>query len=243
MIIINRELEMKYDIFISYKRKGASSATAAYLYEILLQKGYNVFFDRKEMRSGKFNEQLLEHISNATDIIILLEEESLGSWFNYRTIKKRQSVSDDDPTGGFEQDSDSDFQEEPYKSDWFCKEVIYSLSLEGKNIIPILLNGYTMPEVKDLPPEMADLSLHNALSLEISEAPEFYEKYFVEQGYERQLIETNEADKYIIYRIYGQTANNYFLIREKNGIVSNFSVQSAPKWSEEKAIKFLKSLL
>ena len=67
--------------------------------------------------------------------------------------------------------------------------------------------------------------------------------YFVEQGYERRLIETNEAGKYIIYRIYGQTANNYFLIREKNGIVSNFSVQYAPKWSEEKSVKFLKSLL
>ena len=161
---------MKYDIFISYKRKGASSATAAYLYEILLQKGYNVFFDRKEMRSGKFNEQLLEHISNATDIIILLEEESLGSWFNYRSRKKDRSI-------------ESDLPDEPYKTDWFCREIMHALSLEGKNIIPILLNGYSMPEGKDLPPEMAELSLHNALSLEISDAPEFYEKYFVEQGY------------------------------------------------------------
>ena len=92
---------MKYDIFISYKRKGASSATAAYLYEILLQKGYNVFFDRKEMRSGKFNEQLLEHISNATDIIILLEEESLGSWFNYRSRKKDRSIESDKSSRGW----------------------------------------------------------------------------------------------------------------------------------------------
>ena len=133
------------------------------------------------MRSGKFNEQLLEHISNATDIIILLEEESLGSWFNYRSRKESRSVSEDDIPNDSEQDSD--FQEEPYKSDWFCREVMFALSLGGKNIIPILLNGYYMPDVKDLPPEMADLSLHNALSLEISEAPEFYEKYFVEQGY------------------------------------------------------------
>ena len=40
---------MKYDIFISCKRRGTSSATAAYLYELLLKKGYNVLFDRKEL--------------------------------------------------------------------------------------------------------------------------------------------------------------------------------------------------
>ena len=32
---------MTYDIFISYKRRRTSSATAAYLYELLLNKGYN----------------------------------------------------------------------------------------------------------------------------------------------------------------------------------------------------------
>jgi hypothetical protein len=172
---------MKYDIFISYKRKGTSSATAAYLYELLQQKGYNVFFDRKELRSGRFNEQLLEHISNATDIIILLEEESLGAWFDNRTARESIPIAAEDISD--RNDSDAGLREEPYKTDWFCKEVMYALSLEGKNIVPILLNGYGMPEGKDLPPEMKDLSLHQALSLEISEVEEFYEKYFVEQGY------------------------------------------------------------
>ena len=173
---------MKYDIFISYKRKGTSSATAAYLYELLQQKGYNVFFDRKEMRSGKFNEQILEHISNATDILILLEQESLGSWFDYRGTKQRsRAIDGQDPSGRMAMDAD--FQEEPYKTDWFCREIMHALSQEGKNIVPILLNGYLMPEGKDLPPEMAELSLHNALSLEISEIEEFYEKHLVEQGY------------------------------------------------------------
>lgn len=177
-----KKLNMKYDVFISYKRRGASSATAAYLYELLRQKGYNVFFDRKEMRSGKFNEQLLEHISNATDIIILLEDGSLGAWFDNRPTKvNKASVNSD-----LSDSSDDDFgsqEEDPYKTDWFCMEIMHSLSLQGKNIVPILLNGYSMPEKKDLPPEMADLSLHNALSLDISEIEEFYEKYFVEQGY------------------------------------------------------------
>ncbi len=175
---------MKYDIFISYKRRGTSSATAAYLYELLQQKGYSVFFDRKEMRSGKFDEQLFEHISNATDIIILLEEESLGSWFNYRS--RKETISPTSPRNNESSSNNeltSDFQEEPYKTDWFCMEIMHALSLPGKNIVPILLNGYKMPEGKDLPAEMADLSRNNALSLDISEVYEFYEKYFVEQGY------------------------------------------------------------
>ena len=178
---------MNYDIFISYKRKGTSSATAAYLYELLQQKGYNVFFDRKEMRSGKFNEQLLEHISNATDILILLEEESLGSWFDNRPEKKKIEVSEDaDSPDNVE--LDSGLQEEPYKSDWFCKEVMHALDRaaknpSGTNIVPILLNGYEMPKKADLPPEMAELADLQALKLEISEAEEFYDKYFVGQHY------------------------------------------------------------
>ena len=178
---------MKYDIFISYKRKGTSSATAAYLYELLQQKGYNVFFDRKEMRSGKFNEQLLEHISNATDILILLEEESLGSWFDNRPEKKKVELSEDaDSPDNVE--LDSGLQEEPYKSDWFCKEVMHALDRasknpSGTNIVPILLNGYEMPKKADLPPEMAELADLQALKLEISEAEEFYDKYFVGQHY------------------------------------------------------------
>ena len=149
---------MKYDIFISYKRRGTSSATAAYLYELLLKKGYNVFFDRKELRSGMFDEQLLTHISDAKDVIILLEDTSLAACFD-------RQVPD------------------YYKSDWFCKEVMHALSIPGKNVIPILLEGYKMPAIESLPPEMKDLPRCQALSLEISEVEEFYQKYFVDMEY------------------------------------------------------------
>ena len=170
---------MKYDIFISYKRK-PSSATASYLYHILQQRGYNVFFDRKEMRSGKFNEQILEHIGNATDILILLEEESLCSWFDSRTLKKSRSTENSGSADTKEVNVGS--QEEPYKSDWFCKEVMFALSLTGKNIIPVLLNGYRMPEKQDLPPEMQLLPDLHALELDVSEMEENFEKIFIEQG-------------------------------------------------------------
>jgi len=149
---------MKYDIFISYKRRGTSSATAAYLYELLLNKGYNVFFDRKELRSGMFDEQLLAHISDAKDVIILLEDSSLAACYN------------------------TEFPNY-YQSDWFCKEVMHALSLPGKNVVPILLEGYKMPSLDELPEELKDLTRCQALNLEISEIEEFYEKYFIDKEY------------------------------------------------------------
>jgi TPR repeat protein len=154
----HKRTNMTYDIFISYKRRGTSSATAAYLYELLLNKGYNVFFDRKEMRSGMFDEQLLNHISDAKDVIILLEDTSLAACFD---------------------EESSDY----FKSDWFCKEIMHALSQPGKNVIPILLEGYKMPPKDTLPKELQDLSRCQALSLEISEVEEFYQKYFVEMEY------------------------------------------------------------
>lgn len=74
----------------------------------------------------------------------------------------------------------------------------------------------------------------------------FYEwdsKYFESNGYNRQILETDLTNQYIIYRIYGEKANTYFLIREKNGYVSNFSVNYTNKWTESEKIQFLKSLI
>ena len=149
---------MTYDIFISYKRRDTSSAIAALVYNYLSTKGYKVFFDRKEIRQGRFNEQLYNHIEAAKDIIILLEETSLRACFS--------EISD------------------AYKTDWFCKEVMHALELEkDKHIIPILIGGYTMPEPDQLPEELKSLPLQNAISLDASEMDEVFQKYFINQGY------------------------------------------------------------
>jgi len=148
----NTPTPMTYDIFISYKHLGVSKNTASALYNLLIQKGYNVFLDRKELRSGNFNTQLLDHISSATDVIILLEEHSLDSWFSYFRREPLAVVEQEQST--------------LYKTDWFCQEVMHALSIEGKNIVPILLDGYEMPKQTDLPEELKSLSLKNALELE-----------------------------------------------------------------------------
>ncbi len=147
---------MQYDIFISYKRKGTSSATAAFVYDFLIRKGYTVFFDRKEMGQGYFDNQLNEYIDKAKDIIILLEEGSLSACF----------VSD----------------KYAYKTDWFCKEIIHALE-KKKRIIPLLLDDYKMPDTRDIPIEMNDLTKQNAITFESVDIEHVYKEYFIEKKY------------------------------------------------------------
>jgi hypothetical protein len=72
-------------------------------------------------------------------------------------------------------------------------------------------------------------------------------EYFVDT-YEfiRKIIETDKINNYMIYRIYGSANggkfDTYYLIGERNGNVSNFSIMIADKWNESKKIEFLKEL-
>ena len=65
----------KYDVFISYRRTAYD--TANLIAEKLRHSGYHVFFDIDTLTSGKFNEQLLEVISNCKDFILVLPENAL----------------------------------------------------------------------------------------------------------------------------------------------------------------------
>jgi hypothetical protein len=78
----------------------------------------------------------------------------------------------------------------------------------------------------------------------------FYEwdsKYFVDSyPLKRQSLQNDSTNSFIIYRIYGQIEkvdfNTYFLIGEKNGNTSNFSISDTDKWNENEKIRFLKNL-
>lgn len=120
-----------YDIFISYKRK--SLPTANNLYYRLTTRGYSTFFDLEEMGKDNFNVQLLNHIENAKDVFVILEDGSL----------------------------DGCKQENWEEKDWFCHEIAFALE-KKKNIIPILLNGYQMPSQDFFPDRLKELSLKNA---------------------------------------------------------------------------------
>ena len=67
-------------------------------------------------------------------------------------------------------------------------------------------------------------------------------EYFVSYGLECKLLESDKSKHYIIYRVFGNGYNSYFLLGEKNGNANNISVQSANKWTESEKIQFLKNL-
>jgi len=76
---------------------------------------------------------------------------------------------------------------------------------------------------------------------------EWDSKYFVEtHGLKRKLIEKDSIRNFVIYKIYGNNEkgkfDTYFLVGEKNGFFSNFSVMATDKWTENYKIDFLKRL-
>lgn len=78
----------------------------------------------------------------------------------------------------------------------------------------------------------------------------FYEwdsEYFVaKHKLQQEKIESNELQKYIIWRLFGKLNNvnhdTYFLFGEKNGHANNFSISITDKWNKEEKIKFLKEI-
>ena len=73
----------------------------------------------------------------------------------------------------------------------------------------------------------------------------FYEwdsEYFSSLGYNTTIIESNQSKSYIIWRVYGEDVDTYFLFGEQNGHVSNFSVNPTDKWTTDEKVQFLKSI-
>ena len=120
--------------------KRKSLATANNLYYRLTTRGYSTFYDLEEMGRDNFNTQILEYIDNAKDVFVILEEGSLDAC-----------------------------KDGTWQQDWFCREIAYAIKKE-KNIIPILLGGYKMPDESFFPNEMKSLSL--------KQAPEFSFSFF-----------------------------------------------------------------
>ena len=76
---------------------------------------------------------------------------------------------------------------------------------------------------------------------------EWDSKYFKESNaLDWKILETDNINNYLIYRIYGikdeSKFDSYFLMAEKNGSVSSFSVYTTNRWSESEKIMFLKNL-
>ncbi len=76
---VDRQRESRgaqYDVFISYRR-GSDAQTARLLRNELQQRNLRVFLDVDDLRSGHFDEALLEHIREAPSFLVILSPHSL----------------------------------------------------------------------------------------------------------------------------------------------------------------------
>lgn len=71
----------KYQIFISYRRDGGD-ALAGRLADRFNALGYKVFYDVESMRSGTFNTQILEAITQCNDVLLVLPPNALDRCVN-----------------------------------------------------------------------------------------------------------------------------------------------------------------
>ena len=67
----------KYDVFISYRRVGGLTLARSICY-YLRSRGVKCFFDLKEIRGGKFDEEIYDAIVGAKYFLLLLTKESLS---------------------------------------------------------------------------------------------------------------------------------------------------------------------
>lgn len=136
----------KYDIFISYRRKGGY-VTAKHLYDLLTRDGYNVSFDIDTLRNGDFDIELLKRIDECTDFILILNKEVFD-----RTLNGSVDI----------------------KQDWLRNELAYALK-KGKNIIPIMLEGFTeYPD--NLPADIARVQMKNGPKYDQYYFDDFYRR-------------------------------------------------------------------
>ena len=71
-----RTLVKKHDVFISYRRDGGVDL-ATRIKTYLEGKGYSVFMDIEDLKSGQFNKELFSKIENSTDFILVLTKNCL----------------------------------------------------------------------------------------------------------------------------------------------------------------------
>ena len=66
----------KHSIFISYRRRDGATM-AQLIYNDLCHRGYEPFYDRQSLKTGRFDEKILAEVRACTDIIVILSKNAL----------------------------------------------------------------------------------------------------------------------------------------------------------------------
>ena len=127
--------QKKFDIFISYRRKGGYD-TAKLLYDRLRLDGYSVSFDIDTLEKGDFDDELESRVKICKDFLLVLNP------------------------GVFDRFYDPECNP---KDDWVRREIACALK-ENKNIVPLFLDGFAYPK-EPLPPDVKDITRKNSIDL------------------------------------------------------------------------------
>ncbi|MCL2260977.1 MAG: toll/interleukin-1 receptor domain-containing protein [Fibromonadales bacterium] len=128
-------MSVKYDIFISYRRKGGYD-TAKLLYDRLRMEGYSVSFDIDTLEKGDFDKELESRVRDCKDFLAVLNPGIFDRFFE----------PGHDP-----------------KDDWVRREIACALT-EHKNVVPIILDGFNWPK-ETLPDDVIGLTKKNGIDL------------------------------------------------------------------------------
>ncbi|MDR2553816.1 MAG: toll/interleukin-1 receptor domain-containing protein [Fibromonadaceae bacterium] len=127
-------MSKKFEIFISYRRKGGYD-TAKLLYDRLRIDGYSVSFDIDTLEKGDFDNELEQRVYDCKDFLLVLNPGVFDRFFDPEC----------DP-----------------KDDWVRQEIKCALE-KNKNIVPLILDGFTYP--KNLPEDVKNITKKNAIDL------------------------------------------------------------------------------
>lgn len=143
-------MAQKYDIFISYRRKGGVQ-DARLVDEKLRNSGYSVSFDIDTLGRGKFTDTLKARLKDCKDFIVIFEPTYYERFYDENGKVK---------------------PEEALNEDWCYLELKNALQM-NKNIIPLVPKDFVFPN--NLPRDVKDVAEMNAIQLTEKEFKEIFE--------------------------------------------------------------------
>jgi hypothetical protein len=143
-------MKQKYDIFISYRRKGGIK-DARLVDEKLRNSGYSVSFDIDTLGRGKFTDTLNSRLKVCKDFIVIFEPSYYERFYDEHGQVQPEDVLNED---------------------WCYLELKKALLME-KNIIPLISKDFIFP--KNLPNDIKGVAEMNAIQLTEKEFKEIFE--------------------------------------------------------------------
>jgi Tol biopolymer transport system component len=129
-------------VFISYRRED-TLADAARLYERLDKAGFKVFMDIYKITASEIFPQKIQKALDSSDVLIAV----IGSeWLTIADEHGRRRLDDEE--------------------DYVRFEIATALERDDVRVVPVLLQGATMPRKEDLPDPLKPLALRHALELD-----------------------------------------------------------------------------